>query len=82
MWLDFVTYLHHHGHEQQLPWYRHVLDSRLGVVFLAAWDLLLELLCYISSLKIESNGDFVRCCGFSTVELLGSGCPRSDQELL
>ncbi|KAL6999985.1 fatty acid desaturase (DSD1), partial [Sarracenia purpurea var. burkii] len=22
MWLDFVTYLHHHGHEQQLPWYR------------------------------------------------------------
>ncbi|XP_009622725.1 omega-3 fatty acid desaturase, endoplasmic reticulum-like isoform X3 [Nicotiana tomentosiformis] len=22
MWLDFVTYLHHHGHEQNLPWYR------------------------------------------------------------
>uniref|UniRef100_A0A5B6Z016 Putative omega-3 fatty acid desaturase n=1 Tax=Davidia involucrata TaxID=16924 RepID=A0A5B6Z016_DAVIN len=22
MWLDFVTYLHHHGHEQKLPWYR------------------------------------------------------------
>ncbi|XP_043722826.1 omega-3 fatty acid desaturase, chloroplastic-like isoform X1 [Telopea speciosissima] len=21
MWLDFVTYLHHHGHEQKLPWY-------------------------------------------------------------
>ncbi|KAJ6750752.1 hypothetical protein OIU85_001302 [Salix viminalis] len=20
MWLDFVTYLHHHGHEQKLPW--------------------------------------------------------------
>ncbi|KAJ4827778.1 fatty acid desaturase (DSD1) [Turnera subulata] len=22
MWLDFVTYLHHHGSEQKLPWYR------------------------------------------------------------
>ncbi|VVB13350.1 unnamed protein product [Arabis nemorensis] len=22
MWLDFVTYLHHHGHEDKLPWYR------------------------------------------------------------
>lgn len=23
MWLDFVTYLHHHGHdEHKLPWYR------------------------------------------------------------
>ncbi|PWA82591.1 omega-3 fatty acid desaturase [Artemisia annua] len=22
MWLDAVTYLHHHGHEQKLPWYR------------------------------------------------------------
>ncbi|CAK9164196.1 unnamed protein product [Ilex paraguariensis] len=22
MWLDLVTYLHHHGHEQKLPWYR------------------------------------------------------------
>ncbi|GAA0185186.1 hypothetical protein LIER_32474 [Lithospermum erythrorhizon] len=22
MWLDMVTYLHHHGHEQKLPWYR------------------------------------------------------------
>ncbi|CAO2825685.1 unnamed protein product [Amaranthus hypochondriacus] len=22
MWLDFVTYLHHHGHSQKLPWYR------------------------------------------------------------
>ncbi|KAI8557307.1 hypothetical protein RHMOL_Rhmol04G0000500 [Rhododendron molle] len=22
MWFDFVTYLHHHGHEQKLPWYR------------------------------------------------------------
>lgn len=22
MWLDFVTYLHHHGHEEKLPWYR------------------------------------------------------------
>ncbi|KAK9279831.1 hypothetical protein L1049_013513 [Liquidambar formosana] len=22
IWLDFVTYLHHHGHEQKLPWYR------------------------------------------------------------
>ncbi|PSR86174.1 Omega-3 fatty acid desaturase [Actinidia chinensis var. chinensis] len=22
VWLDFVTYLHHHGHEQKLPWYR------------------------------------------------------------
>ncbi|GMN23720.1 hypothetical protein TIFTF001_000235 [Ficus carica] len=22
MWLDIVTYLHHHGHEQKLPWYR------------------------------------------------------------
>lgn len=22
MWLDFVTYLHHHGYEQKLPWYR------------------------------------------------------------
>ncbi|KAK2640934.1 hypothetical protein Ddye_022697 [Dipteronia dyeriana] len=22
MWLDFVTYLHHHGHEKKLPWYR------------------------------------------------------------
>ncbi|KAK9126070.1 hypothetical protein Scep_014916 [Stephania cephalantha] len=22
MWLDFVTYLHHHGHQQKLPWYR------------------------------------------------------------
>ncbi|KAH7837762.1 hypothetical protein Vadar_017653 [Vaccinium darrowii] len=21
-WLDFVTYLHHHGHEEKLPWYR------------------------------------------------------------
>ncbi|CAN0912996.1 Omega-3 fatty acid desaturase, chloroplastic, partial [Linum grandiflorum] len=21
-WLDMVTYLHHHGHEQKLPWYR------------------------------------------------------------
>ncbi|KAG0503229.1 hypothetical protein HPP92_003301 [Vanilla planifolia] len=22
LWLDFVTYLHHHGHEEKLPWYR------------------------------------------------------------
>nr|AAA86690.1 delta-15 lineoyl desaturase [Limnanthes douglasii] len=22
MWLDFVTYLDHHGHEDKLPWYR------------------------------------------------------------
>ncbi|KAM3228984.1 hypothetical protein ACQJBY_060113 [Aegilops geniculata] len=22
MWLDFVTYLHHHGHEDKVPWYR------------------------------------------------------------
>ncbi|EPS59167.1 chloroplast omega-3 fatty acid desaturase, partial [Genlisea aurea] len=22
MWLDGVTYLHHHGHEDKLPWYR------------------------------------------------------------
>ncbi|KAL0926291.1 hypothetical protein M5K25_002508 [Dendrobium thyrsiflorum] len=22
MWLDLVTYLHHHGHEEMLPWYR------------------------------------------------------------
>ncbi|KAG6508015.1 omega-3 fatty acid desaturase, endoplasmic reticulum-like [Zingiber officinale] len=22
MWLDLVTYLHHHGHGQKLPWYR------------------------------------------------------------
>uniref|UniRef100_A0A1D1ZBE1 Omega-3 fatty acid desaturase, chloroplastic n=1 Tax=Anthurium amnicola TaxID=1678845 RepID=A0A1D1ZBE1_9ARAE len=22
MWLDLVTYLHHHGHEGKLPWYR------------------------------------------------------------
>ncbi|XP_062210900.1 omega-3 fatty acid desaturase, chloroplastic-like [Phragmites australis] len=22
MWLDMVTYLHHHGHEDKLPWYR------------------------------------------------------------
>ncbi|PIA59453.1 hypothetical protein AQUCO_00400377v1 [Aquilegia coerulea] len=22
MWLDFVTYLHHHGYDRKLPWYR------------------------------------------------------------
>ncbi|CAM8878754.1 unnamed protein product [Rhodiola kirilowii] len=22
MWLDTVTYLHHHGHDEKLPWYR------------------------------------------------------------
>ncbi|KAL7095315.1 hypothetical protein ACP275_10G016100 [Erythranthe tilingii] len=22
VWLDLVTYLHHHGHEDKLPWYR------------------------------------------------------------
>lgn len=22
MWLDAVTYLHHHGHDDKLPWYR------------------------------------------------------------
>lgn len=22
MWLDFVTYMHHHGYKQKLPWYR------------------------------------------------------------
>ncbi|PWA73084.1 sn-2 acyl-lipid omega-3 desaturase (ferredoxin), chloroplastic [Artemisia annua] len=22
IWLDFVTYMHHHGHEDKLPWYR------------------------------------------------------------
>ncbi|KAG6475717.1 hypothetical protein ZIOFF_064946 [Zingiber officinale] len=22
MWLDLVTYLHHHGHSEKLPWYR------------------------------------------------------------
>nr|XP_015873733.2 omega-3 fatty acid desaturase, endoplasmic reticulum-like [Ziziphus jujuba var. spinosa] len=22
MWLDFVTYLHHHGYDKKLPWYR------------------------------------------------------------
>ncbi|KAB1217693.1 Omega-3 fatty acid desaturase, chloroplastic [Morella rubra] len=22
MWLDLVTYMHHHGHEEKLPWYR------------------------------------------------------------
>ncbi|KAI5578991.1 hypothetical protein BDE02_08G062400 [Populus trichocarpa] len=22
MWLDLVTYLHHHGHDEKIPWYR------------------------------------------------------------
>ncbi|KAG4164119.1 hypothetical protein ERO13_D01G216500v2 [Gossypium hirsutum] len=22
IWLDFVTYMHHHGHQDKLPWYR------------------------------------------------------------
>lgn len=22
MWIDFVTYMHHHGHDNKLPWYR------------------------------------------------------------
>ena len=29
MWLDFVTYLHHHGHEDKLPWYRGKVVSGL-----------------------------------------------------
>lgn len=31
MWLDLVTYLHHHGHDEKLPWYRgevcHLLNN-------------------------------------------------------
>jgi len=27
MWLDFVTYLHHHGHNDKLPWYRGKVTS-------------------------------------------------------
>jgi hypothetical protein len=22
VWLDVVTYLHHHGYEEKIPWYR------------------------------------------------------------
>ncbi|KAL6988514.1 stearoyl-CoA 9-desaturase [Sarracenia purpurea var. burkii] len=32
MWLDFVTYLHHHGHEQQLPWYRGKTEAAKPVI--------------------------------------------------
>ncbi|KAL5995569.1 hypothetical protein ACLOJK_025633 [Asimina triloba] len=28
MWLDLVTYLHHHGHEDKLPWYRGKMSSK------------------------------------------------------
>ncbi|RRT84757.1 hypothetical protein BHE74_00042171 [Ensete ventricosum] len=27
MWLDLVTYLHHHGHSEKLPWYRMELSA-------------------------------------------------------
>lgn len=26
-WLDLVTYLHHHGHDEKLPWYRGKVKS-------------------------------------------------------
>lgn len=33
MWLDFVTYLHHHGYEKKLPWYRgKVWDINIYIV--------------------------------------------------
>lgn len=35
VWLDLVTYLHHHGHQQKLPWYRgKVGSSHKSLVFL------------------------------------------------
>lgn len=30
MWLDAVTYLHHHGYEKKVPWYRGKVDAFLG----------------------------------------------------
>lgn len=33
MWLDFVTYLHHHGHNDKLPWYRGKVTSLALSVF-------------------------------------------------
>ncbi|KAF8388876.1 hypothetical protein HHK36_025557 [Tetracentron sinense] len=32
MWLDLVTYLHHHGHEQKLPWYRGKMEAAKPVL--------------------------------------------------
>ncbi|KAG6388513.1 hypothetical protein SASPL_149941 [Salvia splendens] len=31
-WLDIVTYLHHHGHEDKLPWYRGKTEAAKGVL--------------------------------------------------
>lgn len=32
MWLDLVTYLHHHGHEDKLPWYRGKVKSKQNIL--------------------------------------------------
>ena len=40
MWLDFVTYLHHHGHNDKLPWYRGKVTSVLYSYFTPAVKLL------------------------------------------
>ena len=39
MWLDLVTYLHHHGHDEKLPWYR----GKVFNSFLLIYDLNLVL---------------------------------------
>jgi hypothetical protein len=33
MWLDLVTYLHHHGYEEKVPWYR----GKVHIVHIASW---------------------------------------------
>jgi hypothetical protein len=42
MWLDLVTYLHHHGHEDKLPWYRGKVS-----LYSPTWILCSSLVCSI-----------------------------------
>lgn len=32
-WLDLVTYLHHHGHDEKLPWYRGKVKLLFSLLF-------------------------------------------------
>lgn len=55
VWLDVVTYLHHHGYEQKLPWYRGkvLIIILYHVVLICFRAFLWDQKLVISSTKIE-----------------------------
>lgn len=66
MWLDAVTYLHHHGYEEKLPWYRgkvwdwiykfFLLTSHQPSSCLVGWEFIIDpkiLFLYVNQTGME-----------------------------